>query len=401
MTNSFCLLRRLAAVALVGGGIVLAGCQPIDFYDRSLELPVETGMAGTGELAASGGQMPALPELEPPRELAKMSLPAYRIEPPDVIQVELMKLVPKPPYRVDTYDILQILVVGTLLDHPIYGPYLVEAEGSVNLGPAYGRVQVSGLTVEESTQAIQDHLSNILKYPDVSVQLLQAANVPDVNGTYIVASDGTVNLRSYGRVHIAGKTLDEAKAAIEQRLSESLASPVVWVDIASYNSKVYYVITEGAGMGDNVISVPITGNETVLDAVVQVRGLSQLSSKDIWIARPAPGGFGCEQYLPVDWDAITRGAVTATNYQVLPGDRIFIAEDGMVAVNNFMGKVISPLEQLFGFTSLGTSTIRSLQTTGHLHDPQPANHGPRLLPQPGNRVLESQAVTSARRACMF
>jgi polysaccharide export outer membrane protein len=308
--------------------------------------------------------MAALPALEPPRELAKMSLPDYRIEPPDVIQVELMKLVPKPPYRVGTYDLLQVVVVGTLLDQPIAGPYLVEAEGSVNLGPAYGRVQVEGLTIEESTQVIRDYLAKTLKYPDVSVQLIQAANVPEVNGTYVVGPDGTVNLRSYGRIHVAGKTLDEAKLAIQQLLSESLASPVVWVDIASYNSKVYYVITEGAGMGDNVVSLPVTGNETVLDAVGQIQGLSQLSSKNIWIARPAPGGFGCEQHLPVDWDGITRGAATATNYQVLPGDRIFIAEDGMMALNSFIGKLTSPLEQLFGITSLGTSTIRSLQTMG-------------------------------------
>jgi polysaccharide export outer membrane protein len=336
----------------------LAGCQPIDFYDRSLEAPV--GTPGVTQ----NRSLETVWELEPPRDLAKMSLPAYRIEPPDVLQIELMKLVPKPPYRVDTYDVLQIVVVGALLDQPIAGPYLVEAEGSVNLGPAYGRVPVTGLTIEEAGRVIETHLAQTLKFPDVSVQLLQAATVPEVNGVYIVGPDGTVNLRSYGRVNVAGKTLDEAKAVVEQRLSESLAAPVVWIDIASYNSKVYYVITEGAGMGDNVVSIPITGNETVLDAVGKIGGLSQLSSKDIWIARPAPGGFGCEQHLPVDWDRITRGADTATNYQVLPGDRIFIAEDGMMAMNSFIGKLTSPLEQLLGITSLGTSTIRGLQTMG-------------------------------------
>ena len=348
MTNSIYLSRRLLIATLLGGWLIaVAGCQPFDFYEGSVEM-------------AGGGMGMAVPE--PPRELSKMSLPAYRIEPPDVIQIELMKLVPKPPYRLSTYDMLQIVVVGTLADHPIAGSYLVEAGGSVHLGPSYGRVQVAGLTIEETTQVIQAYLAQTLKYPDVSVQLVQAASVPEVSGTYIVGPDGTVNLRSYGRVNVSGKTLDEAKVSIEERLSQSLASPQVWVDIASYNSKVYYVVTEGAEIGDNVISVPITGNETVLDAVVQVGGLSQLSSKHIWIARPAPGGFACEQHLPVDWDAITRGGVTATNYQVLPGDRIFIAEDNMVAANNFLGKAISPLETLFGFTSLGASTIRSLKT---------------------------------------
>ena len=77
--------------------------------------------------------------------------------------------------------------------------------------------------------------------------------------------------------------------------------------MVAYNSKVYYVITQGAGLGDNVRRLPITGNETVLDAISQVNGLSQVSSKKIWIARPAPHDFGCQQILPIEWDAITQG----------------------------------------------------------------------------------------------
>ena len=99
------------------------------------------------------------------------------------------------------------------------------------------------------------------------------------------------------------------------------------VDIFAYNSKKYYIITQGAGFGDNVDEAPITGNETVLDAIAHVGGLSQLSSTKIWIARPAPNGVGCEQILPVNWQDISQGASTATNYQIMPGDRLFIAQD--------------------------------------------------------------------------
>ena len=77
------------------------------------------------------------------------------------------------------------------------------------------------------------------------------------------------------------------------------------MDVVAYNSKVYYVITQGAGLGDNVRRFPVTGNEPVLDAISQINGLSQLSSTHIWIARPAPGNFNCEQIMPVDWVAIT------------------------------------------------------------------------------------------------
>ena len=205
-----------------------------------------------------------------------------------------------------------------------------------------------------------DRLRRLLAQPDVVVELYQMSGQPPISGPHLVALDGTVNLMGYGPVHVAGKSLPEARAAIEAFLSQFLDSPEVWLDVQTYNSKVYYVITEGAGLGDSVARFPITGGETVLDAISQIQGLSQMSSKKIWIARPSPGGFGCRQILPVDWTAVTRGAATDTNYQVLPGDRIFIAEDSNVALANFIDKVTRPIEELFGFVSLGSSTIRSI-----------------------------------------
>ena len=45
--------------------------------------------------------------------------------------IEMLKLVPLPPYRVDIFDVLQIRVIDTLLDQPIDSYFLVEAEGIV------------------------------------------------------------------------------------------------------------------------------------------------------------------------------------------------------------------------------------------------------------------------------
>ena len=136
------------------------------------------------------------------------------------------------------------------------------------------------------------------------------------------------------------------------------------MDVVAYNSKVYYVVTQGAGIGDFVRRFPVTGNETVLDAISQVGGLSQLSSTKIWIARPAPAGANCEQIMPVDWEAITQGGLTATNYQVLPGDRVFIAQDAEVTLYNVVDRLIRPFERVVGFIGLGSSTVRSTETLG-------------------------------------
>ncbi len=337
------ILLRWLAIGLCWG---IAGCRAVDYYDQTLEMAAPS------------------PAVEPPRELAKMSLPAYRIEPPDILRLEMLKMVPLPPYRLEAYDVLQISVMGTLLDQPINGYYLVEAEGTINLGPAYGSVRVVGMTIDEATRAIDAHLRQILKAPEVSVQLARSSGLQMINNTYLVGPDGTINLGQYGTVHVAGKTVTEAKLAIERHLSQFLDSPKVSLDVAAYNSKVYYIITQGTGADDNVVRVPITGNETVLDAISQVRGISQVSSKRIWIARPSPAGTGCEQVLPVNWNAITRGGNTATNYQIFPGDRVFIANDQTIAITSYLGKIIGPIERVTGFASLGTSTIRNFQTLG-------------------------------------
>ncbi len=341
--NSLPFSRRL----LVGMILVLglAGCHAVDFYDTSLQRPVPAPM-------------------EPPRELSMMSLPSYRVEPPDILEIEMLKLVPLPPYRVDIFDVLRIRVIGTTLEQPIDDFFLVEGEGMVTLGPAYGTVRIAGMTIPEATDAITKKLEEVLVKPDVSVQLAHAAGTQPVTGQYLVGPDGTVNLRQYGTLQVAGKTMQQIRCELQKHLAQYFDAPAVSVNVLAYNSKVFYVITEGAGLGDNVRRMPITGNETVLDAISTVNGLSQISSTQVWIARPAPGGFGCEQILPVDYVAITRGGSTATNYQVMPGDRVYIAADDLIAANTWLNKVISPVERLLGVSSLGTSAVRGFQTLG-------------------------------------
>jgi polysaccharide export outer membrane protein len=299
-----------------------------------------------------------------PRELAKVSLPPYTIEPPDILLIDAVKIVPKPPHYIEPFDALGIRVDNALLESPIAGVYVVDPQGRVDLGPAYGKVNIKGMTIDEARTAINDHLAETLQEPVTSATLASSSGAQPLSGEHLVGQDGTVNLGTYGNVYLAGMTIPEARLAIEKQLSETLESPEVFLDVLAFNSKAYYIITEGAGFGDNVVKIPITGNETVLDAVASLGGLSQLSSKRIWISRPAPNGVGCEQILPVDWDAMTRGASTATNYQLLPGDRLFIAQDNIVALDNLIGKITRPVERLFGFNILGVQMVNRYKTMG-------------------------------------
>ena len=294
-----------------------------------------------------------------PAEKNMVSLPPYIIEPPDILLVDALRVIPKSPFKIAPLDMLQVEVEGTLLDQPIRAIYLIEPGGMLNLGPTYGKAKVSGLSLEEATEAVTKHLRRILDAPQVSIGLYEAGGQQQVVGEHLVGPDGTVNLGTYGSVYVAGMNLAQAKAAIEEHLAQYLEEPLVSVDVFSYNSKVYYVITEGAGFGDNIQRFPITGNETVLDAISQIQGLSRVSSKNIWIARPSDSG--CDQILPVRWEDIVKGASTCTNYQILPGDRVFVAQDHLIALDTFISKMLNPIERMFGTTLLGAQTIQTVQ----------------------------------------
>jgi polysaccharide export outer membrane protein len=344
---------RPALALLAVAAPLCSGCQPLTVRGQNPELSVGPKI--------DPGVTPAKSEV--PTEKAKTTLPTYVIEPPDILLIDALKLIPKPPYHIESQDLLQITVMNTLLDQPINGPYRVDAEGTVNLGPAYGKVKVGGLTSEEATAAIDKHLrdpAGPLRGPEVSVTITETSGLQMISGEHLVGPDGMVNLGTYGTVYVAGMTIAEAHVVIEKQLGKFLQEPKIAVDVYAYNSKVYYVLTEGAGSGDTLLRVPATGNETVLDAIAQVNGLSRLSSKHIWIARPAAGGGGCDQILPVNWDEITKGGATATNYQVLPGDRIFIAQDNWIALDSWVNRVTAPFERLFGFSLLGSQTIQTM-----------------------------------------
>ncbi len=295
-----------------------------------------------------------------PSEKNMVSLPPYVIEPPDILLVDALRVIPKAPFKIQPLDVLSVQVEGTGAYQPINGLFLIEPSGMLNLGPAYGKVKVGELSLEEATEAVTKHLKRILKEPQVSLTLNESGGQQQVAGEHLVGPDGTVNLGTYGSVYVAGLTIAEARNAIQEHLKQFLEAPLVSVDVFAYNSKVYYVITEGAGFGDQIQRFPITGNETVLDAVSLINGLSRLSSKNIWIARPSPSG--CDQILPVRWDEIAKGAGTCTNYQVLPGDRIFISQDHLIALDSFISKVLNPLERAFGTSLLGMQTIQTAQS---------------------------------------
>ena len=360
--------RRLP---LCGGGLcalvlACAGCMGLAAPQLSRPAPPPVACQPVPPPAPGEDEdvIPARPASSPvPRELEKAAHPDYVIEPPDVIRIDALRVVPRPPYRVQPLDALTIQVSETLPDAPIAGVYVVDPDGMVNLGFSYGPVAVAGLSLDQARKAIEQHLKKILKPGyQVTVALAQSRGLQQIRGDHLVRQDGKVTLGIYGSVRIVGLTLEEAKAAIEHHLSRYLLDPEIALDISGFNSKVYYIVTDGGGQGEQVFRLPITGNETVLDALAQIYGLPPVSSKDrIWVARPTPSDADKLQVLPVDWRALVQGGATRTNYQLLPGDRIYVKALPLIRADNFLARLFSPVERILGITLLGSTTVNSIR----------------------------------------
>ena len=320
---------------------------------------------GNGYLPANG--QPVAEEHPPaplPHELLKTMHPTYILEPPDTLIIDAIRLVPRPPYRIEPLDVLVIQVAIALPDQPISGAYPVSPEGTINLGFTYGNVRVAGLTLEQAIIGVKNQLRSRIKDPEVAIALAYMRAIQQIRGEHLIGQDGTVMLGSYGCVSVTGLTVWQAKLVIERYLSRWFLNPDISLAVAGYNSKVYYLIFDGGGYGQQIVSLPITGNETVLDGIAKVGGLPPVSSRrKIWVARPTPKG--CYQLLPVNWEAITKGGDPDTNWQLFPGDRVFVQADPLITLDNALAKVFQPIERVLGLALLAGTTNQSFRSTNN------------------------------------
>ena len=156
----------------------------------------------------------------------------------------------------------------------------------------------------------------------------------------VVMPDGTIDLARFGRVRVAGCTVEEveriaedlvaadfnARAAADPKfkLPENPLDLQVDVRLIEPNGSVFYVLGAVASPG----AFPLTGRETVLDGILAAGGLSDSANRcKIILSRPSVVS-DCRTVLPVCYDHVTQLGDSTTNYQVLPGDRIFVPTYG-------------------------------------------------------------------------
>jgi polysaccharide export outer membrane protein len=144
--------------------------------------------------------------------------------------------------------------------------------------------------------------------------------------TLTVQSDGNLDLGFLGDVYVAGLTLEQAERKIAQHLharpDKGAKGESYQVSVRLLNgtqSKSYYVLGTVTTQG----KFPVTGNETVLDAILTAGLRSNSIPEKAYLVRPQPAG-AAHQILKIDWVGIKERGDTVSNYQVFPGDRIIV-----------------------------------------------------------------------------
>jgi polysaccharide export outer membrane protein len=169
--------------------------------------------------------------------------------------------------------------------------------------------------------------SYVIEAPD-ELEITAKPAFPDwPSASFVVRSDGAVDLGFAGDVFVTGLTLVEAEERIASQLTmferardpSSGANYRVSVRLASNQSKYYYIIGEVNTPG----RFKVTGNELVLDAITQAGLKSNSLPEKAYLVRPHPLG-GPDQVYMIDWCGIRDRGDTLTNYQIMPGDRVVV-----------------------------------------------------------------------------
>jgi protein involved in polysaccharide export with SLBB domain len=136
-----------------------------------------------------------------------------------------------------------------------------------------------------------------------------------------ILPDGSIELGDYGRPIVVGKTTAAIEGEIRTLVKAKEKKDVaITVRLIGRQSKVYYVLGEVNSPG----SYPLAGRETVLDGIMAAGGLTrQAQERKVILVRPTEPS-GCREVLPVCYPQIVQLGDTSTNYQLRPGDRIYV-----------------------------------------------------------------------------
>ncbi|MDP3921367.1 MAG: polysaccharide biosynthesis/export family protein [Candidatus Omnitrophota bacterium] len=183
-------------------------------------------------------------------------------------------------------------------------------------------------------------------------------NQPDFSGRFVIDPEGNVQYNFVGDVKAVGKTKEQLKAELVERLREYVRYPEVAVMISEYRSKAVYVFGyvsrpgKYAMKGDNI---------TVKEAVVAA-GLIRAdgSLKRVYVIRPSEfTDSGNASEKKIDLSKLLEKGDSAEDFFLEPGDTILVKQRYFDKFVNAFSRITGPLFQAASVYELGWGNAAS------------------------------------------
>lgn len=140
-----------------------------------------------------------------------------------------------------------------------------------------------------------------------------------LQAAYTLDSSGQISVQFIGAVAANGKTAEEVRETIRQRLADGyLNEPIVSLTIAEINSLTMSV----SGMVAKTGAVKFTPGITITDVIAQSGGFTPMARKNMVKVTRLLNGVKETYKLPVE--RIAEGE--RPNFPMLPGDEVFVPE---------------------------------------------------------------------------
>lgn len=267
-----------------------------------------------------------IPVGSPGNRLLKRAKEISEVPGQAILTQKELAVAPLASYNVEISDTLSVEPVSFDATIRLPGDQVVKPDGTISLGE-FGDYQVHGKTVELMQLEIQAQIDERLR-TDMEVEFaksqaqLAADEQRNESDLLDLEQDSDSEEDEVGADKFEREQARSARARREfdRRLDEALKQNRVSVRLTNWDSKKIYVLGDVNSPG----SFLFRGNETVLDAIIEAGGLAtKANHHDIIVSRPSSCG-DCRTVMKVCYDQIVQLGDASTNYQLQPGDRVFV-----------------------------------------------------------------------------
>jgi len=146
---------------------------------------------------------------------------------------------------------------------------------------------------------------------------------PDLSTTVVVKPDGKITTRLVENIEASGKTASQLARDIEKAYSQYVKSAVVSVIVNNFVGVPYQQVRV-VGEAQKPLAVPYRKHMTVLDAMIEVGGLTDFASGNKAVL--VRNFEGKREVLQLRLDDLLKDGDISANAPMYPGDIVIIPE---------------------------------------------------------------------------